>query len=394
MATKNKPTVVITSANIWSCFQWFLLGFYELRKRGQIDFRLRVPLSDRVFSNRYTAKAGEILHLKRENDCNLRGYVLYPSGIKKYFCIDPADSPYLFHAKDLQDVSCYFKMQCPKDLEKEYFPLTKEVHIPWVDHAHKDDTLKSYEAVGERKICAAFTENRHKIRPLMVGPRRLNAGISYFELKRGYQNYIRGRNIPKTKKLMCYFGSAKGPVPEVGVTNPDYNWERDIMGYYGDKISHPNEKRAIVAKIIESLGPDYDARVINNGNSDAGRNRDMALYIPLKDFCAHVAQFQYNYNVSGYRRSIPNRFIDSFIVGTGIVTDKLEVKWYLPFDKEEVVETVEMGYLKNTDVDWNTCEKDLRNLPESDPAKIIACFEEKWAPAKVAEYMLQEIENS
>lgn len=51
------------------------------------------------------------------------------------------------------------------------------------------------------------------------------------------------------------------------------------------------------------------------------------LQIPLRDFCAHIAKFEYNVNVSGYRMSIPSRFIESMMVGTAIITDRLKVNW-------------------------------------------------------------------
>ena len=148
---------------------------------------------------------------------------------------------------------------------------------------------------------------------------------------------------------MCYFGNAKGPVArKVSQKEFDVDEEAQILGFFGEAIQHPNEKRAKSADIISEIHPKelYDARIINRGNSDnGGMNKDKNLIVPIENFCDHIAQFQYNLNISGYRKSIPNRFIESFISGTGIVTDKLSVKWYKPFDKE-VFETVEMGYLK------------------------------------------------
>ncbi|WP_305818610.1 hypothetical protein [Photobacterium leiognathi] len=62
--------------------------------------------------------------------------------------------------------------------------------------------------------------------------------------------------------------------------------------------------------------------------------------------------------------SIPNRFIDSFISGTAILTDELSVKWYQPFGCE-VYETVAIGYKKTDDVDWNKYIKDLHLLSDN-----------------------------
>lgn len=392
----KKLKVVITKANRWTYFYWFLLGFYELEKEGKIKLKYELSFENWLSSNRYTRKIGRTLNLFKEDSYDLRGYILYPNNTKKLFCIDSADSPYLFNSDDLDKVDCYFKMQCPKDLNKDYFELTKEIHIPWLDHNHKNE-LHNYETVGirgERALCNNFEENCYKIKPLMIGPRRLGTGISYRALKKGYDNYLSSRNDIKTKKVMCYFGNSMGPEPEKNVSTIDYDWEKDIVGYYKNKISHPNEKRAKVSEIINALGKGYDGRIITEGNSDAGLKENKNLVVPINDFCAYIAQFEYNFNVSGYRLSIPNRFIESFMVGTGIITDKLSVKWYLPFDKEEVLETEEMGYKKIDDINWDKVKKYIEKIPDSNPSKIIKCFEEKWAPKKVAEYILNEIKKS
>ena len=88
--------------------------------------------------------------------------------------------------------------------------------------------------------------------------------------------------------------------------------------------------------------------------------------------------------------SIPNRFMESFIVGTAIITDKLAVKWYLPFD-EEVVETVEMGYIPQEKVDWKKAKEDLVNLPDISKEKVLELYEKKWAPIPVARYLVTTV---
>ena len=137
---------------------------------------------------------------------------------------------------------------------------------------------------------------------------------------------------------MCYFGNSKGPKPKrVKKEKLDVDSESELMGYYKDIIQHPNEKRAKAKTIISKMEPIelYDARIINDENSDTvGTFTNKQMVVPLEDFCNHVAKFQYNLNISGYRLSIPNRFVESFISGTAIVTDKLSVKWYKEFDKE------------------------------------------------------------
>ncbi|MDR1521844.1 MAG: hypothetical protein LBS28_03185 [Streptococcaceae bacterium] len=138
------------------------------------------------------------------------------------------------------------------------------------------------------------------------------------------------------------------------------------MDHFKGNIEHPNIKRQRASDFLSVLGEKYDARVINQGNSDSLVKGCNDLVVPLEEFPQFVSQFQYNLNISGYRCSIPNRFIDSFSVGTKIITDKLKVKWYLPFD-EDVIETVEMGYLKNSKVDWHLFKKDVLSLPDSNP---------------------------
>ena len=99
--------------------------------------------------------------------------------------------------------------------------------------------------------------------------------------------------------------------------------------------------------------PSYDARMINETNSETGETiTHSELIVPLAQFGDFVGDFQYNVNVSGFRLSIPARFIDSFMVGTGVITDKLNAKWYKPFGPE-VIETVRMSYMLNKDVDWD-----------------------------------------
>jgi hypothetical protein len=91
--------------------------------------------------------------------------------------------------------------------------------------------------------------------------------------------------------------------------------------------------------------------------------------------------------------SIPNRFIESFLVGTAIMTDKLAVKWYKPFDKE-VIETVEMGYLPKDQVNWTQFKEDILYLPNIKTEDIINEFNKKWEPSVVANYIIHTVLNS
>ncbi|QLK32460.1 hypothetical protein [Lactobacillus crispatus] len=393
---KNPKTVlVITSGHRWSYFEWFLFGFKILQQKKLIDIKYKLPLGSSLLMKTTSPTISKVLNKiisNTENDSyNMEGYLLFPNGEKKSFCIDSADSPFLFDLETLKRVNIYFKMQCPEDITSNSFKLTNTVSFPWTDHAHKNKSLKLTDR-GERKVIPSLMPYKNKIKPLMIGPRQLAIGCSYKSLKLGYDNYIKYRKSKKINKIMCYFGNAEGPGYEKAVSNPDLDWEKDIMGFFRNKISHPNKKRAIVAKYISEQSKS-DARIISKGNSDTNAKRNEKLVIPLKDFCRHISKFQYNMNVSGYRLSIPNRFIESFMVGTAIFTDKLHVMWYKPFDAE-VKESVNMGYLPIKNVNWNQFEKDLNNLPKSNPGQVIDAFEKKWAPEVVARYIIDTVANS
>lgn len=390
MNKRIKPKIIITKLPRWTNFQWFLLGFYKLQENAEISLSFRagflVWLSLLSDSRLFLGICRKIFRGK--DSYNLEGYIRV-GGLKKYFCIDCADTPYLFDSKLLDKVDVYFKMQCPVNFDPDGFSLTDSVKIPWCDHRHTGNSLASLTARGERSKCHNFIENIYKIKPLMVGPRRLAYGNSYRDLERAYQsNLLASQNMTKGR-LMCYFGNALGPRPSVHVDKPDYDCEADIMAWFGKAVNHPNEKRAMAAAIIADFGPEYDARVINDWHSDSMRGAcHKELIIPLETFCNHISRFEYNLNISGYRMSIPNRFIESFIVGTAILTDKLKVKWYLPFENE-VRETVSMGYLPEGKVDWEQFRKDISVLPKTGKQEVLKAFSEKWAPEVVARYIIE-----
>ena len=391
---KTKPTITITKVGRrWNYFQIFILGFYELERKGEISLRFRCewPFVLSTYapkSNRLSAKLRRWNNIYTEDSYNLEGFMEF-HGKKKYFCIDSADAPYLFDAESLDAVDFYFKMQCPKHINPdEGFKLCDDIWIPYSDHKHCNPDITKLTTRGERRILTNLSKNLHKVMPLISGFRQLATLNSYKALKDGYDNYMKNASRRPTKKMMCYFGNAQGPKPENDVINPDWDWEADILGYFNERINHPNEKRAIVAKIISSKGKDFDARIISESFADSEKQiRHDELIVPLEDYCSFISDFEYNMNVSGYRMSIPCRFIESFIVGTAIFTDKLSVRWYRPFD-EEVIETTEMGYLPNSVVDWNKFEKDVDNLPSVNKQRVLELFNEKWSPEKVAEYIV------
>lgn len=397
MRTAKKPIVTITNMYRQHYFQWFILGLFRLQEKGEINLRFRLPFFSEILSqteNHLICRIADKGRRMFERDkYNLKGYIEFQDGNRKNFVIDSADAPYLFDLQDLKTVDIYFKIQFPVDIGEDEFSLTDELKIPWCDHAHVDSRLKKVTNRGERKIIENFTDYREKIKPLIVGPRMLAPKtFSRRALEAGYENYKKDRRVCKIGNLMCYFGNALGPKPEGYTEHPDYDWEADIMGYFGGRVNHPNEKRAVAAELIEKMD-NCDARIISDQNADTGHGMKKDMVIPLKDFCIHVAKFKYNLNISGYRLSIPTRFIESFMVGTAVITDKLHVKWYQPFDGE-VIETEEMGYLPMDKVDWNKVEKDFNSLSPVNPQKIIDDFDKKWSPEVVAEYIVSTVREA
>lgn len=382
---KNKrPKIVITKIPRWFYFQWFLLGFYELRKQNKIIFKIKTPfltkLSTVIKSESFCAFLYWINKKLGKDSYNLEGYIEL-NNKKSFFVIDSADSPFVFKDKDLDHVDIYFKMQYPINIEDDYFRLNNNVKIPWLDHDHEDPNVTKLTDIGPRKIIKNFAKKKKKIYPLMIGLRRLSCSNSYFSLKRNY-NKIRNITKNKDKNIFCYFGSSKGPTPEKSkYDKPDYDIERNSMFFLKDLVNHPNEKRKIISDYVKTLN-NCESIVVHDLNNNSKNNKK----ISLSEFHKYVSHFKYNVNISGFRLSIPNRFIDSFLVDTRIFTDKLFVKWYLPFD-DEVIETIEMGYLKLEDVNWDIVKNDINKL-DMNLKSFQDRFEKKWSPTAVCNYIV------
>lgn len=395
---KNIPEVVLTNvSNRIDYYQWFLYGFMLMEKKGKIVLKYRTSMTQRMLMSNLFWPLAKLVYklrfivMKRlgkydpKNKSLLRGYVKIRDE-RKSFCIDSADAPFLFSSKDLRERDIYFKIQCPEEFSKEGFYLGN-VCIPWTDYDYVEG-INKYSLRGERKKCPEVIVYKNKIKPLLLAVRSMGRGSSFKALDAAYKNLLAARNVPQSGKAMCYFGNAKGPEPSGCKKNPDFDWEADILSVYGERMNHPNEKRAKIATILEALGEGYDARIIERGFSDKGNKIQSSLVIPFEDFSKHVAKLQNNINISGYRMSIPGRFMDSFVCGTAIATDNLSVKWYRPFG-DEVVEMGAMGYLPDAEVDYDAIKERIKSLPPIRKQAIIDKYEEYWAPEKCAEYIVE-----
>ena len=202
--SKNIPTVVITKMSPrWRPFQIFILGLYELERAGEIRLKFRCDWFYRI-----STIMPDLPHL---------GGILHQMAVfclkDSYFCIDSADSPHCLDGEALERVNVYFKTQCPKDINPQKgVRLTDDVYLPYCDHRHKDSAL-TLMAEGERLPLTNLEANKHKIKPCVVGFRRLADGNSYAALNNGWKNYRKGALKQAHRKAMCYFGNALGPQP-------------------------------------------------------------------------------------------------------------------------------------------------------------------------------------
>lgn len=389
---KNKKiTVTINQLPVdsFSYFQWLLLGLKELEQEGLLKVKFNISLFDRIallwFNSKWVAGAIRriIYYVNKVPRYNLIGEIEC-EGTKKTFTLDCKDSPFIFDIDLLKKCDNYFKLHCPIEIEKEGFEIMPSVRVPYMDI--KFVVNDGENAIFSRRVSPEVYELRDKIFPAMGVPRRLAWSCRYKAMKKQYLRYLESQTINKEKKLFAYFGSAT-PVKCSDKKVFDMDWEADVMAFLKPfNSSHPNEKRAIAVHQMNELGDQYDGRLIHelvNGKEVVHHEN----VVPLVDFCDFIARFDYNLNISGYRMSIPNRFIESFISGTAIITDKLRVKWYKPFGSE-VYETVEMGYLPNDDVDWDRFKEDIKNLPPVDKDEVLKAYNEKWSPTAFAKYVV------
>lgn len=306
----------------------------------------------------------------------LTGY--YENGGKvANFAYDVTDSPFTYALAHLEKCDIYFKTQFPHSFDELGFSLSSDIRVGYHPYV---------------------LDSKDKLRPAMsTGPitNTLNLKRNLSQLA-GNAAYLSGS---KRYKMFASFGGDRGPSPwkkrELPTAPHNYLGEKDIMSRFPE-ITHPNEKRARLVSILKGWKKsDVDVRIWNTSDPSIQG-------APLKwsDYLARVGETVWNINVSGFRRSLPFRFLDSFQVGCGIVTDNLGVKWYRPFDPEfEVTEFGELGYEIESNVNWKSVEIRLRNIYEKtdlsqERARAVRdSFENKWQPMRLGEYFIAECEN-
>jgi hypothetical protein len=376
------PKVIIQSLPIRNrgYFEWLYTGLQQLHELGKIELKHEGSTWDR-FLREHPRVFGK-LDQYFPDLCKL----LFPvdhftlfgrvemGDQQMRFAYDVTDSPFTYALAHLELCDCYFKTQCPITIENAGFPLSSSINVPY------------HPLVLEKKA---------SILPAMsTGPITSTFNLKRnLRLLRSYQQIV---SATKKLKIFASFGGDRGPpswsMQDLPPAPHNFHNERSIVTRYGNAIQHPNEKRAEIVRILRKWGAtDVDGRIWNSRDPEIQGDA-----LQWNDYLRTVSQSVYNINVSGFRRSLPFRFLDSFQVGCGILTDTIGTRWYAPFERGlEVLEYGDAGYEARQSTDWSVIESRLRSiyesidLAENRSAEIQAQFEKKWHPIRLAEYFLK-----
>jgi len=375
------PVVTITRFPIRNrgYFEWVYTGLQILKESGEIELRHEGEKAD-LFLRKHPRVYGKIGQyapglanlLSPSDHFSMTGRIEL-GGKMMTFAYDVTDSPFTYALAHLEMVDLYFKTQCPISFDPSGYELSSEIRVPY-----HPDVLNFQEKIKPAMSTGPITSTLNLKRNLAV--------LAENKLKSSHE---------KTTRIFASFGGDKGPAPwsrETFNTTPhNYMNERAILNRYPE-IQHPNEKRARVVKILREMNSDaIDARIWNT--KDAFIQGDAFKW---NDYLQAVGRSVWNINVSGFRRSLPFRFLDSFQVGCGIATDTIGTRWYEPFDNEiEVVEFGDLGYETAENTNWEAIQSrlvqihDRAAIEESKALEIRELFDRKWHPRRLGEYFVR-----
>lgn len=368
MAARVKVSIDSIHFPYMEYFDWLATGLWMLDEAGEIEARIATTATSAPFQ--WHAKAYPALRrlapglaaaLAGGGSTIVTGKV-EAGGRSLRFVFDAGDSPYAYQTDLLVECDLYFKAQCPISFDPRGFPIARDAWFPY----HPD--VLAYQ---------------HRIVPTMLGrplSRRLHRRDNAQVLKRWQQL----AQATKTTPLFAYYGlddtaSLGGP-------------ERIVLQRFAGKVEHPNPKRGkLVEELRQRYGQNADVRIVLS-QSAARRGPKLGD----EAFRQAVAGCWHNINVSGYRRSLPFRFVDSFLVGAAVPTDELALRWYAPF--EEGTETIDlgpMGYELDAGVDWprifGVFDRLVAETPEQRrdrQRRILSRFEQYWHPRVMAKQLV------
>lgn len=353
-------------------FDWLATGLHLLAEAGQLDFTPQTTattqpflLHPRLLPAAYRLAPRLMAALGRGWNTIITG-TFEQGGKTLRFVFDASDSPYFFLTDLLAEYDLYFKCQCPTAFAPAGFPIADGVFVPW----HPD-----------------VLQYQQKIRPAMLG-RPLSRRLHLRDNLRVLQNWQAQGRGPKDLPFFAYFGTDKQP-PRTGP-------EGVLQLRFGERIGHPNPKRGVLVEGLRSrYGANADARIIT---SDVAARRGPKLSDAT--FSAQAARSWHNLNVSGFRRSLPFRFCDSFLLRACVPTDALAVRWYEPLEAgTEYVDLGALGYEPDAAVDWTRVWTLLDQLASESDAqradratRIAQRFDQLWHPQAFASYVVKALQ--
>lgn len=370
----SKPHITLNDIHFTGMeyFDWLATGLHLLAEQGTIDFTLNTTATTRPFllhpralAAAYRLAPGLMTALGRGWNTLISG-TLQQGGKTVRFAFDAGDSPYFFLTDLLIETDVYFKCQCPAEFDPQGFAMSSGARMPW----HPD--VLYYQ---------------HKIRPAMLG-RPLSRRLHLRENLRVLADWQARGLATKDLTFFAYFGTDKG----VGFKGP----EGAVQLRFGSKVGHPNPKRGVLVEGLRSrYGASADARIIAT-EVEARRGAKLSD----ATFSAQAARSWHNLNVSGYRRSLPFRFCDSFLLRACVPTDSLGVRWYQPLQEGvEYIDLGPMGYEPEDAVDWPRIWSRLDQLASestqqrTERAEAIAQrFAQLWHPRAFASYVVSTLE--
>ncbi len=353
-------------------YDWLATGLWMLQDDGQIEAEVRTTRTTLPFQTHRKSFAafrkvlpGVAAALARGTSSLITGRV-EAGGKSVSFVFDIGDSPYAFQTDLLLEKDLYFKAQCPASFDPRGFPIARDAWFPY----HPD--VITYQ---------------DRIRPAMLG-RPLSRTLNKRQNAQILQRWRDRAKGSKDLNLFAFFGSDK--IDWVG--GP----ERIVLERFADRTAHPNPKRGLLVEGLRQrypAGQGVDARILN---TDSAARRGPKL--GDDDYPAVVGRAWHNINISGFRRSLPFRFIDSFLVGASVPSDEIALRWYAPFDMtNEVIDLGPMGYELDRSVDWPRVWTVFDGLMSEPPNRrderrqhIVQRFETLWHPRAFARYVVDQ----
>jgi hypothetical protein len=376
-----KPVVTIQCLPIRNrgYFEWLMTGLQQLEQEGVLELR-HEGVSWDCFLRTHPRLYGK-LEQWFPDFCKwafpVDHFSLFAKvecgGKSMRFAYDVTDSPFQYALAHLELADLYFKTQCPITFDAQGYALSKRVRIPY-----HPEVIRC-----QRKILPAMS----------TGPI-----TSTFNLKRNLRlidDRLSLRVPAKRLRVFASFGGDRGPSPwgknDLPPAPHNFHNERSLVSFWGDQIQHPNEKRAEVVRRLRAWGlADVDARIWSSKDPAIQGNA-----LGWDEYLKTVAESVFNVNVSGFRRSLPFRFLDSFQMGCAVLTDTLGTRWYADFEKGlEVFEYGDAGYERGPDVNWEGIDRSLRGYRDAadcslDRAQAIRDrFRNTWHPTTLARHCL------